>query len=64
MVMERLLYAAQLWWPTPCLPVPLAAHPPQAAWELPGGEYSYAQLEIRDVVCWDSMEMPHHEQEF
>jgi hypothetical protein len=33
----------------------------QAAWELQSGEYSYAQLEVQDLVCWDTMEMPSHQ---
>ncbi|GAB4820406.1 hypothetical protein N2152v2_007452 [Parachlorella kessleri] len=33
----------------------------EAAWELPSGEYSYAQLEIQDLVCWDTMEMAPHQ---
>lgn len=39
--------------PHPTSPIPL-----QAAWELPGGEYSFAQLEVEELSCWDTLEMP------
>lgn len=33
----------------------------EAAWELASGEYSYAEIEVKDLVCWDSMEMRPHQ---